>query len=237
MSKSPIYMDIFKKIKSDIQSSFYKIGDLLPSEPELCQIFSVSRTTIRKSVELLESQGYVKVQQGRGTEVLDYKISQNLNKVTSFSETLLSKGYDVCTGSIHISKECAPDYVKEKLLLKDNDFIIRIQRIILANGMPIGLLDNYIVEDLVPGLENSCGKFSSLYSFLESEYGIEITSSFDTIKASVTDFVTSKLINLPIGSPILINNRVTYSYNRPIECVCMTVDASKYEFSVYLEGR
>ncbi|MGL5695233.1 MAG: GntR family transcriptional regulator [Peptostreptococcaceae bacterium] len=237
MSKSPIYLDVFKKIKSEIDLDNYKIGDLLPPEPELCKMFNVSRTTIRKAIEMLESQGYVNVQQGRGTEVLDFKISQSLNKVTSLSETLTAKGYDVSIGSIHISKEVASDDVAEKLLLSKGSNVTRVQRIQLANNVPIGILDNYIISDLVPGLEDTSGKFVSLYKFLESEYGIEITSSFDTIGACVADFIISKLIDIPVGSPMLVNKRVTYSYDRPIEYVTMTVDASKYEFSTYLEGR
>jgi GntR family transcriptional regulator, galactonate operon transcriptional repressor len=44
-------------------------GTLLPTEPRLCEVFSVSRTVIREAVKILEQKGLVHVKQGQGTKV------------------------------------------------------------------------------------------------------------------------------------------------------------------------
>lgn len=44
-------------------------GSLLPNEPRLCEVFSVSRTVIREAVKMLEQRGLVRVKQGQGTWV------------------------------------------------------------------------------------------------------------------------------------------------------------------------
>ena len=44
-------------------------GSLLPNEPRLCEVFSVSRTVIREAVKSLEQKGLVHVKQGQGTRV------------------------------------------------------------------------------------------------------------------------------------------------------------------------
>ena len=49
----------------------YPPGAKLPNEPRLCQLFGVSRTTLREAVRSLASQGYVEVRRGSGTFVLD----------------------------------------------------------------------------------------------------------------------------------------------------------------------
>lgn len=49
----------------------YGPGDKLPNEAELCQIFQVSRTTLREAIRSLVAQGYVEVRRGRGTFVTD----------------------------------------------------------------------------------------------------------------------------------------------------------------------
>jgi len=64
-----------------------------------------------------------------------------------------------------------------------------------------------------------------------------ITEAKDVIKAKVADFLESELLQIPIGSPLLVDRRITFSVSRPIEVVIMIVDASKYEFSVNLTGR
>ena len=81
------------------------------------------------------------------------------------------------------------------------------------------------------------GKFVSLYHHLETKFGIKITSARDNIKAKVADFLESELLQVSIGSPLLVDRRITFSGSKPIEAVVMIVDASKYDFSVNLIGR
>jgi DNA-binding FadR family transcriptional regulator len=44
-------------------------GDVLPTEPALCEQFGFSRTVIREALKMLEERGLVRVEQGRGTTV------------------------------------------------------------------------------------------------------------------------------------------------------------------------
>ncbi len=234
---TPSYKKVYAQMKEMIINETYPVGSLVPREPDLCEQFSVSRTTLRKAMELLEQEGFVDIQQGRGTEVLDFKATQKLNHVTSFSETLEAKGFIVSSKSTHIDMIVPPANILDELQLPPESEVVRIQRIQLANGKPIAIITNYIVAELVPGIILDAGKFVSLYHHLETKYGIKITSARDNIKAKVSDFLESELLQIPIGSPLLVDRRTTFRLNKPIEVVLMIVDASKYEFSVNLAGR
>ncbi|MEW9534597.1 FadR/GntR family transcriptional regulator [Microbispora sp. NPDC049125] len=54
-----------------IVSGAYPVDTVLPTEPELCAEFGVSRTVVRESIKLLEAKGLVKAIPGRGTGVLE----------------------------------------------------------------------------------------------------------------------------------------------------------------------
>ena len=233
----PAYGKVYAKMKDLILDDTYPIGSLVPREPDLCTMFGVSRTTLRKAMELLEQEGFVNIQQGRGTEVLDYKTTQKLNHVTSFSETLKAKGYTVQSKSMYIDMVIPPGNVLDDLNQAPETEVVRIQRIQLANDKPVAILTNYIIPDIAPGILADTGTFVSLYHHLETKYDILITSAKDNIKAKISDFLESELLQIPIGSPLLVDRRITYSMGRPIEVVIMIVDASKYEFSVNLVGR
>jgi GntR family transcriptional regulator len=236
-SRTPAYKKVYSQMMEMITNETYPIGSLVPREPDLCELFSVSRTTLRKAMELLAHEGFVDIKQGRGTEVLDFKATQKLNHVTSFSETLEAKGFIVESKSTHIDKIVPPASVLEELTLAPGTEVVRIQRIQIANGKPIAIITNYIVADLVPDITMDAGKFVSLYHHLESKYGIKITSARDNIKAKVSDFLESELLQISIGSALLVDRRITFSGNKPIENVIMIVDAAKYEFAVNLVGR
>lgn len=69
----------------------YRPGSLLPTEAEFCQIFSVSRVTVRESLKRLSNMGVISICQGEGTYVNELTIPsllQNtlpLRKLTSDS--------------------------------------------------------------------------------------------------------------------------------------------------------
>lgn len=58
-------------LRQQIAEGVYKIGDKLPTEPELMKIFEVGRSSIREAVKLLVNMGVVRVQQGSGTFVAE----------------------------------------------------------------------------------------------------------------------------------------------------------------------
>jgi DNA-binding FadR family transcriptional regulator len=54
-----------------IVAGTYPPGSTLPTEPALCETFSVSRTVVRESVKMLQEKGLVRVRQGSGTVITD----------------------------------------------------------------------------------------------------------------------------------------------------------------------
>jgi GntR family transcriptional repressor for pyruvate dehydrogenase complex len=66
-----LYEHIVEQIRAQIVSGQLKAGDQLPSERELAQTFSVSRTAIREAVKTLREKGLVEVRLGRGTYVVN----------------------------------------------------------------------------------------------------------------------------------------------------------------------
>jgi DNA-binding FadR family transcriptional regulator len=58
------------EIGAEIVSGRLAVGSLIPSEPELCARFGVSRTVVREAVKLLCSKGLLQTGSGTGTWVL-----------------------------------------------------------------------------------------------------------------------------------------------------------------------
>ena len=60
---------IAETLKQQITEVTYRVGDKLPTEPELMKTFGVGRSSVREAVKLLVNMGVVRVQQGSGTFV------------------------------------------------------------------------------------------------------------------------------------------------------------------------
>jgi GntR family transcriptional regulator, galactonate operon transcriptional repressor len=52
-----------------IVSGTYRAGEILPTEPAMCEEFGFSRTVVREALKLLEERGLLRVEQGRGSRV------------------------------------------------------------------------------------------------------------------------------------------------------------------------
>ena len=63
------YKQVKRHLVQRINSGEYSVDSLIPSERELCELFSVSRTTIRKATDELVNEGRLIRIPGRGTYV------------------------------------------------------------------------------------------------------------------------------------------------------------------------
>jgi GntR family transcriptional regulator len=237
MRKVPAYMVIHDLIKKKIQDGTYPVSELLPTEPELEKIYNVSRTTIRSAMEMLKEEGFVEIKQGRGTMVLDRRTIQDLNKVTSVTESLRRRGYDVRTKSMYIDIIPASEKLGEELNLKTGDSITRVQRIQLIDEKPIAIMKNYIPTSIVPGLTQFTNKFSGLYQFLEEHYHLEIDGANDKIFAKSADFAESEMLGVQPGTALLCIRRICYRDNEAfcVDDVCILGD--QYELAISTNGR
>ncbi|HEX3336527.1 MAG TPA: FadR/GntR family transcriptional regulator [Jatrophihabitans sp.] len=62
---------IREQLLREILNGTFKPGDLLPSERALCEMFEVSRVSVREAIAGLEAMGVVHVQHGRGCFVAE----------------------------------------------------------------------------------------------------------------------------------------------------------------------
>lgn len=73
-SPVPLYYQLQETLKEDIDAGNWQAGEILPSEAELETQFGVSRTVIRKALDVLAADGQVIRQKGRGTVVAPPKL-------------------------------------------------------------------------------------------------------------------------------------------------------------------
>jgi len=73
---------IVEQIKEMILSGKLKPGEKLPTENELCNMFNVSRTSIREAIKILAGLGFVKIKRGLGIFVEELNASYLINQIT-----------------------------------------------------------------------------------------------------------------------------------------------------------
>lgn len=236
----PLYSKIYRTLKEEIESGVYKVGDFLPPEDELEKRFGASRTTIRNALGELERDGLILRRRGKGTIVQEPKTAQNMNFISSFTETLQEKGIQVGTGIVTIELIPAPPKVLAALNLEKGEKVYLVQRTRLANGVPIAFTTNYLLARVVPGLEEKKEALRrlGLYQLLEKEYGLVLKRAVETIEAYLSGPLEADILQIPEKVPLFHTVRITYLEDgTPFEMVISIIRADRYEYKVYLEGR
>ncbi len=237
MAKIPAYRQLYTSLKKEIKEGRYKPGTFLPTESEMEAEYGVSRTTVRRAISLLTNEGYLSVTQGRGTEVQDISTSQRLNKITSFTETLRQRGYQVTTQGLALEKIPAPPFIKDTLSLKEGEPVYHIQRVQCADGKPICIIENYLMASLIPDFVLTESDCVSLYACLENNYGIILKDAVEHISAVSASFMKSQILRIPLNAPLLHSTRITCTAQGPFEYASIYAVADRYEYQVYLSGR
>lgn len=229
------YQRMYETLKKRIARKEYAIGSLLPPEPELEKEFGVSRTTVRRAVQLLVRDGYITVKQGFGTQVVSRKAVQNLNRLTSISDSLEQKGHEVGIRSCFIETLPADEEKARLLAVPEGTPLVCIHRVRTADGVPVSLVENYIIASYVPGIEK-LGDINRLYRLLKERYHISFTGSRDVVSACNASFEEAQLLEVPPKTALMTVRRVCSAHNCPVEVDMVRIVASVYEFEVYFEA-
>jgi GntR family transcriptional regulator len=68
-SSTPLYVQLSRQIRTQIEQGSLPIGKQLPSERELAADYGISRLTARKALAMLRDEGIISARRGRGSFV------------------------------------------------------------------------------------------------------------------------------------------------------------------------
>ncbi|WP_226038576.1 GntR family transcriptional regulator [Aquibacillus saliphilus] len=234
-SPIPIYYQLEEYIKKLIESGQLKPGDALPSEREYSDKYGISRMTVRQAILNLVNDRYLYRVKGSGTFVMEQKLEQKLQGLTSFTEDMKARGMKA--GSTLVNFEIIPAHRKLASLLNipEHGPVYEIKRIRLAEDIPMALERTYISANLLQGLTEKIVE-NSLYKYIEETLNMKIDSGTQLIEASVANKEEVNLLEIPELSPVMIMQRTSkLEDNRVFEIVKSTYRADRYKFMIDLK--
>jgi GntR family phosphonate transport system transcriptional regulator len=195
-------------LADEIETGILYPGMQLPPEPKLMQRFDVSRSTIRQAIAHLEARGLVRAEQGRGTFVRKGMIDYPLSRKTRFSKNLTEQGFE--PGGELLLHEIipAPRHVMVRLRLPPGAAVIHQTGISTADGIPVGLGDNYYPAARFSDSERLRLGYPMKSAALAT-YGIDDYTRLSTeIEARLPTADEAQILRQPPLSPVLIVRKV-----------------------------
>ena len=218
-SPVPLYFQLKELLRQQVESGRWQPGQQIPSEPELCEAFGISRTVVRQALRELEYQGLLYREQGKGTFVAQPKISESLmQNLSGFYEDMVAKGHTPVTQVLRQEIQPADKKTADYLQIEPGNQVIVIERLRSVGGEPIVLVTTYLPYDVCPNLIDEDLSAQSLYALLERKYGFELSYGRRTIEAVAANQYEAQLLGVEEGAPLVLLDSVSYLKDgRPIE--------------------
>ena len=89
----PPYLAIKRSITDGIVQGTWRVGQLLPSEHELCRNFGVSRMTVNRAMRELATENLVRRVPGLGTFVAEPVAASSLVEIRSIANEIAARGH------------------------------------------------------------------------------------------------------------------------------------------------
>jgi len=210
----PYYIQLMEALKERIQAGILKPGEQLPSEPEMCETYGVSRTVVRQALRELEFEGLISRRKGKGTFVAEKKIEESLvQKLTGFFQDMVERGHSIRTEVLKHQVEPASPKVARYLNLDVGTHVFNIERLRFIDGEPIVLVRTYIPVLLCPSLADYDLSTQSLYAILEGKFGLALSHGRRTIEAVPANEREAHLLDVEKFQPLILLDSVSYLEN------------------------
>ena len=215
----PFYIQVRDVLREHLQAGIWQPGDRLPSEPELCRMFAVSRPVIRQALNDLAQHGLVARLKGKGTFVAPPKITESLvQKLTGFYQDMVEQGYTPTARVLRQELAPAGRRVAERLNIAPETPVIVIERLRFVQDEPIQLVTTYIPQAACPALLEVDLSRRSLYAFLDEACGIVIARGHRSVEAVAANEYEAQMLCVKKGAPLILLDSVSYlSDGTPIE--------------------
>ncbi len=232
------YQSIAADIQHSIEDGSLKPNDKLPTVVELCQIYDVSKITVKRAFDVLVEKGLISSKRGSGTYVKSAQtVTSPRGASAGFTAEVGSLGFtrsdrargftaenedegEVSSVVYEFSVINPPERVTQYLGIQPDDFTYRHCRVRCLNDVPIVIEYTYMPIDLIPGLKKS-QLYRSVYSYIQDTLGYKISSFHRIIRAVAATSEEAERLDTWEGEPLL-----------EIEQIGFLDDGTAFEYSI-----
>lgn len=233
-SKIPLYLQLMEELIKKIGAGDFHEQEKLPSERELCDIYDVSRITIRQALQELEREGYIYKLHGKGTFVAPKSYNQNLVKLYSFTEEMKAMGKHPTTNVLSFQKMAVDERLAEKMNLTAQDEVFQIIRLRLADDEPLMYETSYVPKKVFSDLTEADLAERPMYDIFYDDYHIGVTKALERFTATSVRESEAKHLLMVTDQPAMLIRRFAYHKDTLIEYTISVARGDKFDYTVEL---
>ena len=234
-SDRAVYKQIADHLRVAIAQGRLGAGDQLPSEAQMMTHYGVARMTARNALRLLQDEGLITAEHGRGVYVrarppvrrlASDRFAQRHRKEgkAAFDIEAEQHGVTPQVDQLTVTQATAPPEVADRLKVSENSPVLVRNRRYLLDGRPVETAISYVPADLARGtpIADPNPGPGGIYARLE-EQGNTLERFTEEVSARMPTPEEVRRLALPPGVPVFRLVRTAYDIDGRAVEVCDTI--------------
>jgi GntR family transcriptional regulator len=235
LGPQPRYRQVAQTLISEIESGRYPVGELLPTEYELCEQFGVSRFTVREAIKQLAQLGLVDRQPGVGTRVRFARPSREYRQVMQRLADLHQYTAETELEVFHAKTIELDKELCQLVRGTPGQTWLRAEGVRRAGGRkaPICFTEIYI-HPAFRSVQGLVGRRlrTPVYTLIEQQFGEQVAQVEQQIRAIALGATMARILKAPPRSPALwICRHYVNRRGEAIEVAISTHPAERFTYS------
>ncbi|MDR0809290.1 MAG: GntR family transcriptional regulator [Gemmobacter sp.] len=215
MIRSPIGGKLYLQVQYDLQrrisSGEFKPEEMMPTEEQLCREYGVSRITVRRAVDGLVADLFVRRRQGVGTFVAGPRHALQSVRMRAYLEDILALDRHLRFELLKTATIPAPARIAERLRIPEGADVCREDTIVLLNDQPFMVGDGHFPANLVSAIhpDDFAGHEQPTERILHRA-GIRIAYGEQSITAAAIPETSAAHLGLAPETPVIAVERLYF---------------------------
>lgn len=228
----PSYYRLENHLRESIRSGTLRPGDPIPPESQLCQQFSVSRTTVRQALSRLVYEGLISRHRGRGSFVAEPRLEHS-KMFLSFEEEMRARGATTGIKLLDMRTEPAVEKIADNLRLTVGAPVVVLERLRFVDGQVVGYEIRYLPKSIGDALTPDEIHNQPLVPAVRRILGKPRTKLVLRVTASTARKHEAKLLETKVGTPVLVREHIWhYEPEGPLQYGKSIFRGDRYQMSV-----
>lgn len=194
---------LYEKLLHRIENNTYPDGAKLPSENELCKEFGISRPTVRQALLRLESEGFIRKHQGKGSIVQSQGNGIGILSIEGTTSSFDTEQLNTVIVSPPIIMAW-PDFFNFEIDSEEKQSqCVFFERVRIIKGKPVLFETTYMTNNGIPDFPAIELDNKSLFQTLRKTYNIKVLGGEQKLWSISAESKYSKLLEVPTGSPLI----------------------------------
>ncbi|MDC0656898.1 GntR family transcriptional regulator [Leisingera sp. SS27] len=208
------YRDIKQVVLDRIHNKIWAPDSLLPSETDLAEEFSSTRTTVNRALRELAEEGYLERKRKAGTRVLNSPVRKAQFAIPLVRDEITENGSEYRYALVERTVLPAPAWLCARMDIPQGLDVLHLRCMHYAGSAPFQYEVRWIVPDSVPDVLEADFSCSGPNDWLVQK--VPFTNLELSFLATKADQSVAEFLGAQAGDPIFTAERITWLRGQPV---------------------